>query len=167
MFRKSLTPFDKTVLSAIGILLLLIGATIWRGDQTSAAIDDPTTANANAQQLPATAESHIVYLAVNDEATNELRIVQVNAPDTDPPNRFFLPATARAYGISLLIPPGHGSSTRRFAAKAGQISGAWRQMKQQHSFMPVPRRRAARPYIPVTAPCLPTVNARWTARMSP
>lgn len=83
MFRKSLTPFDKTVLSAIGILLLLIGATIWRGDQTSAAIDDPTTANANAQQLPATAESHIVYLAVNDEATNELRIVQVNAPDTE------------------------------------------------------------------------------------
>jgi len=93
MSSKSLTSFDKTVFSVIGILLLLTGMTIWRGDQTISHVETTTGEVSAAQQTPAEPESHIVYLAVNDEATNELRAVQVTAPETELPAPILLART--------------------------------------------------------------------------
>lgn len=79
MRSLSLTTFDKTALAAIGMLLLLIGATIWRGDHTNAsATIDPAQAEQAAAAPSSEPESRIVYLAVDETGMNQLRLVEVN-----------------------------------------------------------------------------------------
>lgn len=86
MLSSKLNPFDRDIVTAIGILLILIGATIWRGDHTAARESADETALVAAVEPSATApESHLIYLAVDARGTNQIFGVEVNAAN-QPPN---------------------------------------------------------------------------------